>query len=130
MAIEEIIELVTGLTTANLKHDQAELINKLAELKIERAGFIAEIQELKEQVKMLQDEKENPLVYNNTDGLYYAGNTEDRQPYCPACYENTKKRIHLIPGKLKCSVCKTDYYQFKPSDVQSRHPRSTSMEGY
>lgn len=110
MAIEEIIELVTGLTTANLKHGQAELINKLAELKIERAEFIAEIQELKEQAKTLRDEKENPLVYNGKDGLCYStDDTENRLPHCPACYATAKKRIHLIKNTLKRPVCGNDY---------------------
>jgi hypothetical protein len=132
MAIEEIAQLVTGLTTANLKHDQAELINKLADLKVERAEFILKIQNLEEQIRALEEEKENPLVYNDEDGLFYsADDTDNKHPFCPACYDTDKKRIHL-PRSLKCPRCKANYYQWKPSDIRSGHPldSSTMFKGY
>ncbi|MDR0584541.1 MAG: hypothetical protein LBG57_09380 [Treponema sp.] len=118
MAIEEIIELATGLTTANLKHDKAELINKLAELKIERAGFIAKIQELEEENKMLRDDKENPLIFK--EGLCYSADDPDnRYPYCLTCYETAKKRIHLGKNTLKCPVCGNDYKEPSGSFVMT-----------
>jgi hypothetical protein len=127
MAIEELAELVTGLTTANLKHGQADFINKLAELRIERAEFITEIQKLKEQVKLLQDEKEKPLVYK--DGLYYStDDTDNKCPYCSACYESSKKRIHLV--KQKCPICNTDYFVPSGPSIFVRKHRSSILDGY
>jgi hypothetical protein len=109
----------------------AELIRVIMELNNEAAGLLIENQKLKEQIKALQNEKENPLVHNK-DGLYYSADDPDNQhPFCPACYDTDKKRIYLLPN-FKCPGCKADYYQFKPSDIRSGRPRdaSTIFNGY
>jgi hypothetical protein len=110
----------------------AELIRAIVELKNEAASLLTENQEMKEQIKALKEEKENPLVYNDEDGLFYSTDDADnRHPFCPACYDTDKKRIHL-PHGLKCPRCKADYYQVKPSDIRTRHPfeSSTMFKGY
>jgi hypothetical protein len=123
--IGNTVDLITGVATANLKHANAEL-------KTEAADLITENQELKEQIKALKEEKENSLVYNDENGLFYsADDTDNRHPFCPACYDTDKKRIHLLPS-LKCPGCKADYYQFKPSDIQTRrvYTARNTLEGY
>jgi hypothetical protein len=110
----------------------AELVRTIVELKNEAAGLLIENKELKEQIKALKEEKENPLVYNNGDGLFYsADDTDNRHPFCPACYDADEKRIHLLPN-LKCPRCKANYYQFKPSDIRTSHPLESKdvLNGY
>jgi hypothetical protein len=103
-----------------------------AELKTEVADLSTKKIELENQIKALQEEKDNPLVYNDKDGLYYsADDTDSLHPFCPACYDTDKKRIHLLPS-LKCPGCKAGYYQFKPSDIQTRrvYTARNGFEGY
>jgi hypothetical protein len=88
----------------------AELIRAIVELKNEAAGLLTENQEMKEQIKALKEEKENPLVYNDEDGLFYsADDADNRHPFCPACYESSKKRLHIVKYNGKCPICGTAY---------------------
>ena len=99
--IQGAFDLASGITQAELKHDKAELITETADL-------IVENQNLREQIKALRDAKENPLVFN--EGLYYSSEDVDSQfPYCPACYEASQQRIHLVKHSLKCPRCGADY---------------------
>jgi hypothetical protein len=68
--------------------------------------------ELKEQIKRMEDDKKNPLIFNIKDGFYYyADDTDSKYPYCPACYEIAQKRVSIPKYTLKCPVCGSDYYQ-------------------
>jgi hypothetical protein len=119
------VDLITGVATADLKRETAELKNESADL-------ISENLELKEQIKALKEEKENILVYEG--GLYYSEEDKDREdPFCPACQDKDKKRIHLHKKSLECPICKNRYAEIKASGVRSSSRRYTAedvLKGY
>jgi hypothetical protein len=128
----DLVALAKGALDIANGLNNADLIRIIVELKNEAADLLIENLELKERIKALEDGKENPLVYNDKDGLYYStGDTDSQHPFCPACYDTDKKRIHLLPS-LKCPGCKAGYYQFKPSDIQTRrtHTAGNVLKGY
>jgi FtsZ-binding cell division protein ZapB len=117
--IGNAVDLIAGVTVANMKHEIAELKNKVADLMTENL-------ELKERIKTL--EKKNALVFRD-DGLYYSPeDTDNRHPYCPACFENGKREVHLLKSTLKCPVCETGYMEPKPPYFLTSRRRYTSED--
>jgi hypothetical protein len=104
--IQSVLDLTDGLQNSELKR-------KIAELNTEVANLLTENKSNKEQIQMLQNDKNNPLYRENQ--LYY--DETDKTPYCPQCYEAEMKRIHLIgnssifllSNKLTCPRCKSDF---------------------
>ena len=104
-----------SLANAETKLKIAELISTLADVKLE----LAEVQDA------LRDKDQNILSLENQlkeqrnlkfDGkLYWAEG--DTTPFCPACYENGSKLIHLthMDGTSDyhayehCKICKSNY---------------------
>jgi len=99
--VSTIVELAKTLGNAELMLEIGELQMQLADLKIEHAALKDENRELKADAER---DKDNPLRY---DGSVYRDG--DNHPFCPACYDDKRKRIHLSSSQsqfLRCPVCR------------------------
>ena len=45
------------------------------------------------------------LLRNKDDGLYY-DDGDTKNPYCPRCYENKRKKVLLVKSARTCPKCK------------------------
>jgi hypothetical protein len=98
-----LLELAKNIKNADL-HDQiAELKVQLAAIKNDAASLLNENRELKEELNAMKNSKENPLVFNREDGLYY--DSQGEGPFCPSCYDSGKERIHITLYSYKCPKC-------------------------
>jgi hypothetical protein len=90
VAVKQISDL--NLQLAQAQNDAAQIINELQNLKTE------------------VDER-------NSNPLHFTGETyRDTKnfPYCPVCYDDQKKRIHLkkhigLDGSFFCPICKNEF---------------------
>jgi 2-oxo-4-hydroxy-4-carboxy--5-ureidoimidazoline (OHCU) decarboxylase len=105
------ITLTKGLLEIDSEYNKAEYIKKISDLTIQLAQAQTEAAQMMTELRNLkaeEEERENhPLTY--TGEVY-----RDREnvPYCPACYDNLKKRIHLKKfdtNRLQCPVCEVRY---------------------
>ena len=112
--MKTLSEYATGVKDVQKHGELMRIIGglslELAEIEIRLAEQIKENQQLKEVIAELKEEASQPkLIFKN--GLYYA--PEDDIPFCPSCFEERKKRIHLhelsnalnLPG-YTCPICK------------------------
>jgi len=90
----------------------SDLKMRLADLKTAYAALQDENRELKEKIRTLEKDNEEPPVYKN--GAYYSQNGDG--PFCSACYDKDKKLIRLtkLPTMIRlgnhyCPVCKGTY---------------------
>jgi phage regulator Rha-like protein len=84
----------------------SDLTLKLAQSQTEAAQMMNELQTLKAEAEKWEH---NPLHY--TGSIY---RDPENYPYCPACYDGHKKRIHLTKHKtighsFHCPICKENY---------------------
>jgi len=91
--------------TAYIKQN-SELTLKLAQAQNEAAQITMELQALKNET---EEQKNNPLHYNGTTYR----DTKD-MPYCPACYDDKNKRIHLkrdpeLKSSFICPICQNEF---------------------
>jgi hypothetical protein len=94
------------------------LLKSYMKLKALIAALHNENRKLKEQIKALEDDINNRLIFNDNDGFYYSlGDTDSKHPYCPACYDISEKRSRIPKHTLKCPVCGNDYYQEAQHDI-------------
>jgi len=104
-----------SLEAAEVKLKLADLIDNLADAKVEIAKFKeilserdAEIRRLKKQI-----EKDGNMVYEEPYYFLVKDNGEKDGPYCQKCYDSNKKLIRLqSPGKngcWQCNECSIDY---------------------
>ena len=118
-----------SLDAAEVKLKLAELIDSLANAKVETAKFKdillerdAEIQRLKKQL-----EKDGNMVYEEPYYFLVQENGDKDGPYCQRCYDSHKKLIRLqSPGKngyWQCNECKSGY-----KDSTYSTPIYTSVE--
>jgi hypothetical protein len=64
--------------------------------------------------------KENKkLILNEDNGLYYKKG-DNKNPYCPKCYENKRKKILLEKDPRMCPECKAVFE--RPPVVTIAHP--------
>ncbi len=111
--MKTLSEYATGVKDVQKHGELMRIIGglslELAEIEIRLAEQIKENQQLKEVIAELKAEASQPkLIFKN--GLYYA--PEDNIPFCPSCFEDKKKRIHLktfsnslqLPG-YRCPIC-------------------------
>ncbi|MCL2293307.1 MAG: hypothetical protein FWC36_00335 [Spirochaetes bacterium] len=116
VVINSISDIIKNTKKPNI--DELELQDQLSkvsydliQMRIQATNLLSENKKLKEE---LEKEAENPLTYN---GHFYRGT--DGFPYCPACYDKHKDRIHLkIPHgdwafleKYRCPICGEEYPQ-------------------
>jgi glutaredoxin len=106
---KSIVELAAGINNANLAKQVSELTIAVAQSEIEKAQLIKENAELKEQNRVLSEDREAPLLFDNKDRRYYLrDDTERMAPFCPHCYEAERIRIHLTE-KDACPHCGKDF---------------------
>ncbi|WP_262016466.1 D52 family tumor protein [Serratia liquefaciens] len=94
------------LTAAEMRHTLIELLGDLVELKSEvvtlKAVLLAKEEEVTELRSLLVDKKS----FKFEVGVYW--NEGDDTPFCPQCYENSSKKIHLKKYDFNswfCSIC-------------------------
>lgn len=110
-----ISDSTSSLGEAETKLKLAELISSLADLKMELADIKVDLIDKDEAIRELNERlKEKESL--SFDGKFYL-KEGDNIPFCPICWESSKKSIHLILrnhygyGKYQeCEVCKTKYY--------------------
>ena len=100
--VKGLLEISRDFNNAVVVKHVADLNYQLAQAQIKAAEQDIEIRELKTE---LNERKNNPLHYS---GTVYLDN--DNHTYCPACYDDKGKRIHLkathnrnVP--FTCPVC-------------------------
>jgi hypothetical protein len=97
-----IQEISQNINNAALFKQISDLYFQLAQVQTEAAEMTAEIRNLKADI---EERDNNPLRYS---GFVYLDNKGDS--FCPACYDDRKKRIHLKilrQGDYRCPVCNT-----------------------
>ena len=98
-----LLEIDKQYNDSVFKRQFSELNYQLALAYEEGAKMVTEFRALKTEI---EEQENNPLSYN---GIAY----RDRNNflYCPACYDNSKKRIHLKKRGvyLTCPICGNDY---------------------
>jgi len=109
-----IYELAKIIGNKDLIREIGELEIQLSDIRVSYSALQVENMELKEKIRLLEKESEEPLIYKN--GAYFS--QKDNFPFCPGCYDNDKKRIrlsrivHRQMQKLAshiCPVCKATY---------------------
>jgi hypothetical protein len=107
-----LIELAKLLNTPEMKLDNSVLKMKLSEAITACSELEDENRELKEKIRVLEKDNEEPLIFDNE--AYYSQNGDG--PFCTACYDKDKKRIRLSKLKIPsgfvnhvCQVCKATY---------------------
>ena len=107
--IGNTVTIAKGLYEICKEYENAKLIKQISDLTLEIAQVQNEVAEMMAELRSLKAEKEeqetNPINY---DGIVYRD--KDNQIYCPACYDNQRKRIHLKPpywtvSKTYLSIC-------------------------
>jgi hypothetical protein len=90
----------------------AEMTGQLTKAKIEISALVEKNRGLENRVQELLEDRENPLVLNEKDNLYYRQDDEKYLfPFCQHCYEVDHLRIHLTK-KYICPHCHTDFHIF------------------
>jgi hypothetical protein len=106
---KSILELSSGINNANLAKQVSELTIAIAQAENEMARLIRENSELKEKNRVLCEDREKPLIFNEKNKLYYqSDDTGHESPFCPHCYEAGHLRIHLTE-KTTCPHCDKDF---------------------
>jgi len=108
---KSVLEIGKTLNNVELIKQNSDLIFQIAQNQIEAANLINENQELKTEIEEM---KNNPLRF---DGSMYRDN--DNFPFCPACYDSRKIKVHLkmpyktVTGNMcfKCPVCDVGFYE-------------------
>jgi len=98
-------ELSDKFDKAIFKNHIADLYLELAEVKTGAAQLMDELRELKAEV---EEHKNNPLRWM---GAVYRDN--GNHPFCPACYDDRSKRIHLkstyLDESFICPICRNEF---------------------
>lgn len=127
MDIAKIIkDSSNSLDEAERKLKIAELISSLADVKVELAEVQDLVREKETEINNLK-EKLNEKKSITFDGKFYIKENDD-VPFCPICWENNQKMVHLkfceyYPGGKHgmftyssqkehyiCRVCENTYY--------------------
>jgi hypothetical protein len=105
---KSLIELAQAAKNAAMVKLVSDLTLQLAQTQNEAARMMTENRLLKAEQ---EEQEKNPLCY---DGLVYR-DTKDHS-YCPACYDDRRKRIHLssfpmVDGRtgFECPICHAEF---------------------
>lgn len=104
---KETLEIARNAKDANLSE-------KLIDLYRDFLLLVETNQELRNEVQQLKNELETKATMSFKHGVYYQEG--DHVPYCPTCYENDRRVIHLRSwdgGKgdhWRCMVCMNSAY--------------------
>ena len=116
------LTIAKGLLEICKEYNNVILIKQISDLTLQLAQAQTEAAELINENRNLKEEAErqetNPLTFKKP--VYYDRN---QLSYCPACYDNLKKRIHLktetIEGggtSFTCPICKTNFEDYLEED--------------
>ncbi len=110
-----ISDSTSSLSEAETKLKLAELISSLADLKMELADIKVDLIEKDDVIRELRNkiEEKESLSF---DGILY-WKEGDKIPFCPICFENENKFIHLrysnshTYGEMQsCKVCNNRFF--------------------
>jgi len=97
------------------KYDDAELYEKIIDLRDEISKLRENNLKLKEKIKALKEEnKISEKIVFEKPYYFLKDDVKKDGPYCQKCYDDNKKLIRLqerrdYPGSWKCLVCKCDF---------------------
>jgi len=115
-----LMDIAKKLKNSEMEILISEFNIKVAQLNNEVASQLIENRKLKEELDTFRNDKENPLTYNTEDGYFYDKDTKN--PYCPACYETEKLRVHIIKDTCQCPKCKEYFKSRKPVVAVAKGP--------
>jgi transposase-like protein len=105
------IAIAKGLLEISKEYNNATFIKQISDLTLQLAQVQNEAAKMMTELQTLRaeaDEREkNPIHYT---GAVYR-DTKNR-PYCPACYDDKRKQIHLIDdgdGCFRCPICQNHF---------------------
>jgi len=106
-----VITIAKGLLETSRAYNDAAFMKQISDLTIQLAILQTEAAQMMTELQTLrfeaEEQEKNPLRYT---GVVYR-DTEDH-PYCPACYDSKRKRIHIPKTGtfiIACPVCKTGF---------------------
>lgn len=111
------ITLLKGIHEICKIYDNAILMKEISDLNMQLAQTQNEAAQMMTRLQTLETELEerqnNPLCF--TGAVYF---DNEKYPYCPACYDNNRKRIHLKATPkpngyhvFHCPVCTAHYHE-------------------
>lgn len=105
-----LIEILNDVIKIIKKSDNVELNEKILELQSKVYALLEENQQLKNQVKNLEESinTNNNLVHRG-NAYYIIENGIEKGPYCVTCWDKDKKLVNLIrktASVQECGVCK------------------------
>lgn len=102
--VKEVADLVKKL-------GDIELYRKIVELEEEVLALNRDNRNLSDQVSNLQQKLSFSSKLTHKPPLYYAEN--DPAPFCPRCWENDQKPIHLVGqnNQYDCPLCLHYYWR-------------------
>lgn len=107
--------------------DNSDLVVALADSKSQYADVVTENASLKERVRQLETQLATRDELQFEDGAYWKGprpeGDQSAQPFCPVCWENRSKQIHMQPFRLTSS---SDYFQCPVCHINVDDPKSPS----
>jgi hypothetical protein len=116
----DILKIFSALLELAKTVGNADLLKKIADLQVAIYELTDENRELKEKLRLVKFNKDNPLELR--DGMYYASGEND--PCCVRCYDVDGKRVHLTRWinfahlhTYVCPQCKTEH---RPDEYRSK----------
>src|SRR5437899_2571928 len=120
-AVTKAVDLVQQLRNITQKVKDAEtqnliadLLNSLADIKIQVAGLKEENLELRTELTSHQNRKSEANKFEHVGNvLYLRADAEHKQPYCPRCFQIDHREMTLTKvkppfndfGNWKCAQC-------------------------
>jgi hypothetical protein len=94
MGISDIISAGKNLIEIVQKSDNLDIIKKSLEFQQKTLELVVENQSLKEKINKLENilKASKELLFRSP--FYF--HKDDKIPYCPRCWEDFKKQIHLV----------------------------------
>jgi hypothetical protein len=110
-SVKTALDLAKKTTDIELKHEVSKALDNVLELKV----TVYELAE--ENCDLHRRLNERSEVKRWGDQGYYVANGQENDPYCPKCYEDKEKLIHLPPAEVcnrgrrrVCRVCSSIYW--------------------
>ncbi len=119
-----IIDNVKDILKLIKKYDDAEIYQKIVDLRDEIFKLKEDNLNLKEKIKnLIQEKKISEKMVFETPFYWKVDGDKKDGPYCQKCYDDDKKLIRLQAlknGYWQCCVCKN--YYIDPSYSRPRRP--------
>lgn len=105
------LQIELGQKIIDLQSAALEIISEKGELLTKNQNLLTEIDDLKKKINTLEEQLETKESLNFNNSMYWL--KDDENPYCPNCYDNNGKLIHLIEDlgfmRYRCNTCKNQY---------------------